>query len=172
MASNLLGTLDRARWIFRDTFASLQLAIRWKVHPEEMLARPWQLWQAPAIGLRMLPKRVSQAAVLKHSCRLSELPQVVCWPDDGGPFVTLPQVLSQVPDDPRMSAINLGMYRIQMAGNDYLPDGECGLHYQLHRGIGVHHSRAIELGRPFHVNVTVGGTPAMTVAAVMPLPKA
>ena len=119
----------------------------------------------------MLPKRVRQAAVAQRSCRLSELPQVVCWPDDGGPFVTLPQVLSQSPDQQRLSAINLGMYRIQMAGNDYVPDQECGLHYQLHRGIGVHHARAIELGVPFHVNVTVGGTPAMTVAAVMPLPE-
>lgn len=171
VATNLLGTLDRARWIFRDTFESLQLAIRWKVHPEDIMAKPWQLWRAPFIGLRMLAKRVRSGAVMQASCRLSQLPQVVCWPDDGGPFVTLPQVLSQAPDDQRLSAINLGMYRIQMAGNDYLPDQECGLHYQLHRGIGVHHSRAIELGQPFHVNVTVGGTPAMTVAAVMPLPE-
>lgn len=171
VATNLLGTLERARWIFRDTFESLQLAIRWKVHPEEIMAKPWQLWRAPIVGLRMLPKRVRQAAVMQHACRLSELPQVVCWPDDGGPFVTLPQVLSQTPNDQRLSTINLGMYRIQLAGNDYLADHECGLHYQLHRGIGVHHARAIELGQPFHVNVTVGGTPAMTVAAVMPLPE-
>ena len=171
VASNLLGTLDRARWIFRDTFESLQLAIRWKVHPEEIMATPWQLWRGPIVGLRMLSKRVRRAAVAQHNCRLSELPQVVCWPDDGGPFVTLPQVLSQSPGEQRLSAINLGMYRIQMAGNDYVPDQECGLHYQLHRGIGVHHARAIELGVPFHVNVTVGGTPAMTVAAVMPLPE-
>ncbi len=50
------------------------------------------------------------------------------------------------------------MYRIQLSGNDYVADQECGLHYQLHRGIGVHHARAIELGQPFQVNVTVGGT--------------
>lgn len=171
VATNLMGTLERARWIFRDTFESLQLALRWKVHPEEIMAKPWQLWRAPIVGLRMLPKRVRQAAVMQHDGRLSELPQVVCWPDDGGPFVTLPQVLSQLPDDQRLSTINLGMYRIQLAGNNYLADHECGLHYQLHRGIGVHHARAIELGQPFHVNVTVGGTPAMTVAAVMPLPE-
>ncbi|MCC6512278.1 MAG: UbiD family decarboxylase [Pirellulaceae bacterium] len=171
VASNLLGSLDRARWIFRDTFESLQLAIRWKVHPEEIFAKPWQLWRAPQLGLRMLPRRTSRPAVMSHQCRLSELPQIVCWPDDGGPFVTLPQVLSLAPDDARLSSINLGMYRIQMGGNNYVPDQECGLHYQLHRGIGVHHSRAIELKRPFPVNVTVGGTPSMTVAAVMPLPE-
>lgn len=171
IATNLLGSLDRARWIFRDTFESLQLAIRWKVHPQEILARPWQLWRAPSLAMRMLPARKRHAPVMAHSMRLSELPQVTCWPDDGGPFVTLPQVLSQSPDSQRLSAINLGMYRIQLSGNDYVRDVECGLHYQIHRGIGVHHARAIELARPFPVNVTVGGTPAMTIAAVMPLPE-
>ncbi len=171
VASNLLGSLERARWIFRDTFETLQLAIRWKVHPEEMLQRPWQLWRAPAVGIRMLPKRTRNASVMASSCRLSELPRLVCWPDDGGPFVTLPQVLSQSPGSNRLADINLGMYRIQLSGNDYVADQECGLHYQLHRGIGVHHARAIELGQPFQVNVTVGGTPAMTIAAVMPLPE-
>lgn len=171
VASNLFGSLERARWIFRDTFASLQLAVRWKVHPEEMLARPWQLWRAPRLAVHMQPARKRRGAVMAKDCRLSELPQIVCWPDDGGPFVTLPQVLSQAPGEDRLSAINLGMYRIQLAGNAYRSDEECGLHYQLHRGIGVHHARAIELGSPFPVNVTVGGTPAMTLAAVMPLPE-
>jgi 4-hydroxy-3-polyprenylbenzoate decarboxylase len=46
-----------------------------------------------------------------------------------------------------------------------------GLHYQLHRGIGVHHAAALERGVPLRVNVFVGGTPAMTLAAVMPLPE-
>lgn len=171
VVSNLWGTLERARWIYRDTFESLQRAIRWKVHPEEMLAKPWQLWQAPQLALRMLPQRTRRGAVRQQQCRLSELPQITCWPDDGGAFVTLPQVMSQSPGSHRLSDINLGMYRIQMSGNEYQADQECGLHYQLHRGIGVHHTRAIELSMPFPVNVTVGGTPAMTLAAVMPLPE-
>ena len=171
VVSNVWGTLERARWIFRDTFASLQRAISWKMHPEQILARPWELWQAPQIALRMLPVRTRRSAVMSNQCRVSDLPQVVCWPHDGGPFVTLPQVLSQPPGDDRLSAINLGMYRIQISGNDYASDHECGLHYQLHRGIGVHHAKAIELGKPFPVTITVGGTPAMTLAAVMPLPE-
>jgi 4-hydroxy-3-polyprenylbenzoate decarboxylase len=63
------------------------------------------------------------------------------------------------------------MYRVQLGGNDYIPDREIGLHYQLHRGIGVHHREAIASGEPFRVSVTVGGSPAMTLAAVMPLPE-
>lgn len=171
VVSNLFGSLEQARWIFRDTIDSVQLAVRWKMRPEEMMAKPWQLWRGPALALHMLPRRVRTGAVSSKRCTLEELPQVVSWPEDGGPFVTLPQVLSQLPGDQRLSAINLGMYRIQLAGNRYLPNEECGLHYQLHRGIGVHHARAIELGQPFPVNVTVGGTPSMTLSAVMPLPE-
>ena len=63
------------------------------------------------------------------------------------------------------------MYRVQLSGNEYEPDREVGLHYQIHRGIGVHHAAAIRRGEPLRVNVFVGGPPAMTVAAVMPLPE-
>lgn len=171
VASNLFGTLDRARFIFRDTFEAVRAAVRWKTNPTEALKRPWELWRAPVIGLRMRPRRVKVGAVMAQQCQLSELPQVVCWPEDGGPFVTLPQVLSQAPGNSSLSGINLGMYRVQLAGNEYARELECGLHYQIHRGIGVHHARALELGLPFPVNVSVGGTPAMTVAAVMPLPE-
>ncbi len=179
VATNLFGTLERARYIFRDTFESVRLAVRWKANPAEALQAPWQLWRAPAIGWRMRAKRVRSAAVMRGTCRLDELPQLVCWPNDGGPFATLPQVLSQMPVEdsmrlrnlPSLSSINLGMYRIQLAGNQYLANQECGLHYQIHRGIGVHHARAIELGTRFPVNVSLGGSPAMTLAAVMPLPE-
>src|SRR4029434_9591340 len=53
----------------------------------------------------------------------------------------------------------------------YVPDQEVGLHYQIHRGIGVHHRAAMQEGQPLRVNVFVGGAPAMTLAAVMPLPE-
>ena len=66
---------------------------------------------------------------------------------------------------------NLGMYRVQLSGNRYERNREVGLHYQIHRGIGVHHAAALELKKPLRVNVFVGGPPAMTVAAVMPLPE-
>ena len=62
------------------------------------------------------------------------------------------------------------MYRVQLAGNDYAAD-EVGLHYQIHRGIGVHHAEALKRGQSLPVNIFVGGPPAFTVAAVMPLPE-
>jgi 4-hydroxy-3-polyprenylbenzoate decarboxylase len=63
------------------------------------------------------------------------------------------------------------MYRVQLGGNDYVQDREVGLHYQTHRGIGVHHTAAIRAGQPLRVNIAIGGHPAMWLAAVMPLPE-
>ena len=77
--------------------------------------------------------------------------------------MTLPQVYSEHPDAARLAASsNLGMYRVQISGNDFDPLTEVGLHYQIHRGIGVHHSRRRpSRGERLRVNVCVGGPPAL-----------
>jgi 4-hydroxy-3-polyprenylbenzoate decarboxylase len=90
---------------------------------------------------------------------------------DGGPFVTLPAVYTEDLDKPGVMQSNLGMYRIQLGGNDYVPDKEIGLHYQLHRGIGVHQTKANAKGQPLKVSIFVGGPPANIFSAVMPLPE-
>jgi len=171
MVSNLFGTIERARFIFRDTFENVQRAIQLKVDPAQALRQPLKYWRAPLIAWQMQPKRVRRGAVVTHQTRLSALPHLKSWPDDGGPFVTLPQVYSEDVRHPGLMKSNLGMYRVQLAGNQYRPDLELGLHYQIHRGIGVHHRAALDAGKPFSVNIFVGGNPAMTVAAVMPLPE-
>ena len=171
MVSNLFGTLDRARFIFRDTFANVQAAIQLKIAPEEALKNPLKYWRAPFIAWQMQPKKVRTGAVMKNEIALPRLPQVKCWPDDGGAFVTLPQVYTEDPKRPGLMKSNLGMYRVQISGNEYDPPSQVGIHYQIHRGIGVHHRAAIDAGQPFRVNVFVGGNPAMTLAAVMPLPE-
>lgn len=171
VASNLFGTLERARFIFRQQLEAVRTAVLLKTDPPSALWKPWKLGKMPLVGLRMLPRTTGRPAVMRNQCKLSELPQVVCWPKDGGAFVTLPQVISQMPGSRGLSGLNLGMYRVQLSGNDYLRDQECGLHYQIHRGIGVHHTAAIRAGVPLPVNVSVGGSPAMTLSAVMPLPE-
>lgn len=90
---------------------------------------------------------------------------------DGGAFVTLPQVYTEDIDKPGVMASNLGMYRIQLNGNDYVTDKEIGLHYQIHRGIGVHQNKTNKKNIPLKVSIFVGGPPAHTLAAVMPLPE-
>jgi 4-hydroxy-3-polyprenylbenzoate decarboxylase len=66
---------------------------------------------------------------------------------------------------------NLGMYRIQLSGNEYVLNKEIGLHYQLHRGIGVHQTKSNAKNQPLNVSIFVGGPPALTLGAVMPLPE-
>lgn len=171
MVSNLFGDIERARFLFRDTLDRVRSLIGLKTDPNRFWSRPFHYLAAARLGLAMRPKRVSSGAVATEQIRISDLPQLVSWPDDGGAFVTLPQVYSEDPHSPGTRRSNLGMYRIQLSGGDYAGDEEVGLHYQLHRGIGVHHKRTLARGEPFRVNVFVGGTPAMTLAAVMPLPE-
>ncbi len=170
MVSNLFGSLDQARFLFRKTINRVRRAIELKIDPNQLFQRPWRYASAPWTAWTMLPKSVRSGAVQRNETTIDGLPKLVSWPDDGGPFITLPQVLSQGASASLMQC-NLGMYRVQLSGNDYQTNREIGLHYQLHRGIGVHHQQAIAEGRPFRVAISVGGTPAMTLAAVMPLPE-
>ncbi|MDB4987050.1 MAG: 4-hydroxybenzoate decarboxylase subunit [Myxococcaceae bacterium] len=171
MASNLFGTMKRAELLFADSLERVRRLVELKVDPSAALKRPWRYLGAPLTALTMLPRSVHSGPALQHTCRLSELPQMQSWPADGGPFITLPQVYTEDPDNPSAMRSNLGMYRVQLAGNAYERDREVGLHYQIHRGIGVHHQAAIRKNQPLRVSVFVGGPPAMTLAAVMPLPE-
>lgn len=173
MVSNLFGTIDRTRFLFRDALDAVKRLVRLKADPSEAFAflkRPWAAGGLLKSAWCMRPKFVSRAPVLAHDTTLSQLPQLVSWPDDGGAFVTLPQVYSEHPDRPGWKHSNLGMYRVQFSGGEYAPDKQVGLHYQIHRSIGAHHAAAIRKGEPLRVNIFVGGSPAMTLSAVMPLP--
>lgn len=171
MASNLFGTMRRAELLFGDTLEAVRRLVELKVDPSNALRRPLRYLGAPFTALTMLPRAVSAGPVFAGSCRLTELPQLKSWPDDGGAFITLPQVYTEDPERPLPMRSNLGMYRVQLGGNDYEADREIGLHYQIHRGIGVHHQAALARGEPLRVSIFVGGPPAMTLAAVMPLPE-
>ena len=169
--ANLFGTIERCRFLFRDSLALVEAAIRAKADPTAVLRAPWKFARLPFAGLRSLPRtRWVRAPVLARHTTIDQLPKIVSWPDDGGPFITLPQVYSEDPNDPRPLRSNLGMYRVQLSGNDYAAD-EVGLHYQIHRGIGIHHAAAAKRGEPLRVSIFVGGPPAHTFAAVMPLPE-
>lgn len=167
--SNLFGTAERSRFLFRDTLKAVQTMIRLKNDPVQALKHPLRFLSTFIAATKSLPKKA--AAHSFEKIKLSDLPQIQCWEKDGGAFVTLPVVYSEDPDKPGVMASNLGMYRIQISGNDYVPDKEAGLHYQLHRGIGVHQTKWNALGKPMKVSVFIGGPPAHSFAAVMPLPE-
>lgn len=168
---NVFGTMERTRFLFRDTLDAVRRLVELKVSPQAFAKNPWKFRGMPATALRLLPRRVRGGPILANTTTLSALPRIQCWPRDGGPFVTLPEVYSEDPDKPGLAKSNLGMYRVQVAGNAYERDREVGLHYQIHRGIGVHHAAAIRRGELLRVNIIVGGPPALAVAAVMPLPE-
>jgi 4-hydroxy-3-polyprenylbenzoate decarboxylase len=171
MASNLFGTPARIRYLFRDTLDAVRHLVELKVDAGAFWKRPWKFRDVPGTLMHALPRHVARGPILAAQTTVRELPQLQCWPRDGGAFITLPQVYTEDVDRPGWRHSNLGMYRVQLSGNQYEPDREVGLHYQIHRGIGVHHAAALRRGVPLRVNVIVGGPPALALAAVMPLPE-
>lgn len=170
--TNLFGTIERTHFIFRRTLKQVKKIVKLKADPSQFFRSPFKYMDTPWVAMKALPlPSLGKAPVSYGKTQLDQLPQLTSWPMDGGPYVTLPQVYSEDPLKPGVMQSNLGMYRIQLAGNDYIPNKEIGLHYQIHRGIGVHHAHAIEKGEPLKVSIFVGGPPAHTFAAVMPLPE-
>ncbi|MDF1524034.1 MAG: menaquinone biosynthesis decarboxylase [Trueperaceae bacterium] len=113
------------------------------------------------------PKRVRRAPVQEVVWRgdevdLNRLPILKCWPDDGGPFVTLPLVITKHPET---GEVNIGMYRMQVMGKDVT-----GMHWQRHKTGARHLEAAKRLGKRLEVAVALGGDPALTYAATAPIP--
>jgi 4-hydroxy-3-polyprenylbenzoate decarboxylase len=171
MVSNLFGTPQRIRYLFRDTLRAVRHLIELKIDPGTFWKNPWRYRDVTGALLHMLPKRVKTGPILANETTIGQLPQLRSWPLDGGAFITLPQVYTEDVERPGWRHSNLGMYRVQLSGNRYELDREVGLHYQIHRGIGVHHAAALRRGAPLRVNVIVGGPPALALSAVMPLPE-
>lgn len=170
--SNLFGTLERSRFMFRDTLSKMKLMVELKMNPMQAIKKPFRYAGISLNALTALPLKINRKVDdIFVRTSLSALPQIVNWPMDGGAFITMPQVYTEDIANPGIMNANLGMYRIQLSGNDYHPDKEAGLHYQLHRGIGIHQTKANQLGKPLKVSVFVGGPPAHPLAAVMPLPE-
>ncbi|GGM98409.1 menaquinone biosynthesis decarboxylase [Thermus composti] len=113
------------------------------------------------------PRWVRQAPVQEVVLRgeavdLRRLPVLKCWPLDGGPFLTLPLVITK---DPETGELNLGMYRMQV-----LDPRSTAMHWQLHKVGRRHLEKAKKLGKRLEVAVALGGDPVLTYAATAPLP--
>jgi len=170
--SNLYGTQARTAYLFRRELEAVQRLIRLKADPASFLRSPGKYLGVPFTALKGLPLRARlRTPVMYGRTTLGQLPQIVSWPMDGGPFVTLPQVFTLPPGSRNVMESNIGMYRIQLGGNAYVADREAGMHYQLHRGIGVHHTQYNQTGETFRASVFVGGPPSHAFAAIMPLPE-
>jgi 4-hydroxy-3-polyprenylbenzoate decarboxylase len=168
---NLLGSHKRmalALGVGEVDEVAAQLAYLMKAKPPKSLGEAWELVRN---GIEVVHARPSQVKV--GPCKevkwfsgsdggLARLPILKCWPQDGGPFVTLPNVYTQ---DPDTGERNVGMYRMQVLG-----DWQTGMHWQVHKVGARHGRRYYETGTRMPVAVCLGGDPLYTFAATAPLP--
>ncbi|MBS1747616.1 MAG: UbiD family decarboxylase [Bacteroidetes bacterium] len=168
-ASNIFGTIERSKFLFRKRLEIIQQLIQLRNNPQQFFKKPFSTINTGVAALSSLPKKMNSKNF--DVIKISDLPLIHHWPDDGGAFVTLPQVYTEDVTKPGAGHSNLGMYRIQLTGNKFELNKEVGLHYQIHRGIGIHQTKANEKNLPLKVSVFVGGPPAHALSAVMPLPE-
>lgn len=115
------------------------------------------------VAPKVVSEGVCQELVMRGSeVDLTRLPVLTCWPEDGGPYVTLPLVFT---NDPATGKRNVGMYRVQVKGAN-----KCGMHWQMHKTGMRHMEEAAARGRRIEVAVVLGGDPAYTFSAIAPLP--
>jgi UbiD family decarboxylase len=168
LVTNLFGTRRRAERAFGARPLRL---IRRLVELAETLMPPTagKLWRARdmaaeafRVGLRRR-RSGPVTEVVTTDVRLDRLPVLTCWPEDGGPFVTLPLVYTEHPE---RQGSNLGIYRLQVHDAR-----TTGLHWQIGKGGGFHYAVAEALGEALPVTVFLGGPPALILAAAAPLPE-
>ena len=169
LAMNLFGTARRAELAFGER--PLRLIRRLVELAETLLPpSPAKLWGARDVGLELLnvgTRRVASGPVTEAvtpSTGLDALPAITSWPDDGGPFITLPLVYTTHPD--RGGASNLGMYRMQVHDAR-----STGMHWQIGKGGGYHYAVAEARGQALPATVFLGGPPALILSAIAPLPE-
>src|SRR5512141_2737135 len=168
VAMNLFGTRRRTSWaLSSDDFEDHARELRALLH----LAPPQSFWEKlkmlPKLGklASMAPKHVASGAaqeVVDRDPDLRKLPVLTTWPHDGGPFVTLPQVITR---DPETGIRNVGMYRLQVLGPRRL-----AMHWQLHKTATAHFRGYKSRGERMPVAIALGGDPALTYCASAPLP--
>lgn len=168
VVTNLFGTDQRLELAFGRR---PQDFVRTLVHLAEHALPPdaatlWKhrglLGQALRIGLKQT-RKAPVLDCLQQPARLSSLPMLTSWHSDGGPFVTLPLVYTEHPED---GSHNLGMYRIQR-----YDDTTTGIHWQIHKGGGYHYYVAEQKKQPLPLSLFIGGPPALMLAAIAPLPE-
>jgi len=167
VVTNLFGTRERALLAVGDAPVRVQRLTR--LLSDGIPPRWSGLWRArrdllrvARAGLRRV-RRGPVTEVVEREPDLGRWPALTCWPGDGGPFLTLPLVYTEPPGG---GPGNLGIYRMQVHGPRLL-----GMHWQIGKGGGFHHGAAESRGEPLPVTVTLGGPPALILAAIAPLPE-
>lgn len=168
LVTNFYGTRRRAELAFGERPGRLIKRVV-EFIGNELPPKLGDLWSARDLvrdALRIGTRRRRGGPVLqgrKSRTTLLDLPAVTSWPEDGGAFVTLPLVYTEHPDG---LGSNLGMYRLQI-----YDESTTGMHWQIGRGGGFHYAVAEQRDQALQAAVFLGGPPAMTLAAIAPLPE-
>jgi len=170
VVTNLFGTRERVDWAIGP---KPELMVQRAIDGLDNLLPPnlnalwrekdWILSFAKSGLNKVSAKHAPVLEVKESKVDLTKLPVLTSWPEDGGPFLTLPLVYTE---HPSKSGHNLGMYRIQI----HTPD-QTGIHWQIHKGGGFHYHEAERLGTELPVTIFLGGPPALTLSAIAPLPE-
>jgi len=168
VVTNLFGTAARAQLAFGSRpsrlIQSLVSLVESGLPPSASAL--WANRDLLGAGLKIGTRGVGGGPVLdvvSAEVDLGEFPALTSWPEDGGPFVTLPLVATHHPET---GGPNLGMYRLQ------IHDQQCtGMHWQIGKGGGFHYSVAEQVGEDLPTTVFLGGPPALILAAIAPLPE-
>ncbi len=168
LVTNLFGTARRAQLAFGERPLRL---IKRLVHLAETIMPPTagKLWGARDLAgeaLRIGMRRQGMGPVTEvvtRDVRLDRLPALTTWPEDGGPFITLPLVYTTHPDG---KGHNLGMYRLHVHDRT-----STGMHWQIGKGGGFHYAVAESRGQALPATVFLGGPPALILSAIAPLPE-
>lgn len=168
LVTNLFGTRNRAEKAFGSRPHQLIQRVTEAI-PDLMPPTLSRLWSKRDLGRELLKvglKRRRKGSVLdtvSTNVDLSRLPITTSWPEDGGPFITLPLVYSEHPDG---LGHNLGIYRMQVYDKQ-----STGMHWQIGKGGGFHYKASEASNVPLPVTVFLGGPPALILSAVAPLPE-
>lgn len=168
VVTNLFGSKKRAELAFGPRpgeFIKRVAALPHELMPPTL----GKLWAQRDLAMQGLSIGLAQSArgpvteVVQRDPKLSRIPMLTCWPEDGGAFVTLPLVYTEHPEN---GSHNLGMYRIQRHD-----DRTTGVHWQIGKGGGFHYHVAEKKNEALPLNLFVGGPPGLVLAAITALPE-
>lgn len=119
--------------------------------------------------LSMPPKTVSKGScqeVVITNPNINQLPIQTCWPEDISPLITWPLIVTKGPGAEKTDNYNLGIYRLQPVAKDKLL-----MRWLKMRGGAQHHKKWEATKKPMPAAAVIGASPAVILAAVMPIPN-
>ena len=166
LVMNIFGSNDRtlrALGASHETEVGDRMVAMMKPDIGAYMRAPWKALPLVRDALAMPPRKKwrGKCQRVRLDTDLTKLPIPKTWPMDGGPFVTLPLVVTK---DPKSGEHNLGMYRAQV-----FSEKEIGLHWQIHKH-AADHAAAIGEKQKMPVAICMGGPPELIFSAIAPLP--